>query len=308
LATALTERMAERKFEFCVFDPEGDYSELENAVSTGDSETPPTTQEAIKLLRRSGTNVVVDTQRLKVGERPAFFADLLPQVAALRARTGRPHWLLIDEAHHLLPAPRDNVAKILPEDIPAAIFITVHPEAVSPNALDSVDVVIALGESAAEVIEEFCRVIGIAAPRVNDPPEDDEVLVWRRSSGDPPRKVKPQRSKQVHKRHTRKYAEGDLGKDRSFYFRGPEGALNLQAQNLMLFLQIARGVDERTWMHHLRQGDYSGWFLHVIKDKDLAEETAAIEADHSVDAHESLRRVEEAVTRRYTAPAGARDN
>ena len=41
LATALTERMAERQFEFCVFDPEGDYDELENAVSTGDAKSPP---------------------------------------------------------------------------------------------------------------------------------------------------------------------------------------------------------------------------------------------------------------------------
>jgi hypothetical protein len=59
-------------------------------------------------------------------------------------------------------------------------------------------------------------------------------------------------------------------------------------------------------MHHLRRGDYSGWFRHVIKDKDLAEETAGIEANHGVDARESLRQVEDAVARRYTMPAGAR--
>jgi len=45
------------------------------------------------------------------------------------------------------------------------------------------------------------------------------------------------------RRHTRKYAEGELDEDRSFYFRGPEGRLNLRAQNLALFLQIAEGVD-----------------------------------------------------------------
>src|SRR5262249_32627817 len=36
LATALTERMAEKSFDFCVFDPEGDYDQLENAVVVGD--------------------------------------------------------------------------------------------------------------------------------------------------------------------------------------------------------------------------------------------------------------------------------
>lgn len=46
--------------------------------------------------------------------------------------------------------------------------------------------------------------------------------------------------KQARKRHTRKYAEGALGAETSFYFRGPSGALS--AQNLMIFLQIADGV------------------------------------------------------------------
>jgi hypothetical protein len=41
LATALTERMAEKKFEFCVFDPEGDYEELDQAIPVGSVANPP---------------------------------------------------------------------------------------------------------------------------------------------------------------------------------------------------------------------------------------------------------------------------
>jgi hydroxymethylpyrimidine pyrophosphatase-like HAD family hydrolase len=127
LATALTERMVEGQFEFCVFDPEGDYDELEHAVSIGDVATPPRIDETLKLLREFTANVVVNTQALAVAERPPFFAKLLPHIAALRTRTARPHWLLIDEAHHLLPAARQDVSQVLPEEIPAAVFITVHP-------------------------------------------------------------------------------------------------------------------------------------------------------------------------------------
>lgn len=302
LATALTEGMAARGYEFCVFDPEGDYDELEHAVSIGTAGTPPTPDEAIKLLRQP-TNVVINTQGLERGERPAFFASLLPHVAALRARTGRPHWLLIDEAHHLLPAPRDDLALVLPEDLPAAIFITVHPEAMSPLALNNVDVVIALGDGASEVIAAFCRTIGIEPPTAGIHAEGDEILVWVRSAGSPPSRVVPERPQQVHKRHTRKYAEGDLGEEFSFYFRGPDNSLKLRAQNLMLFLQTADGVDDRTWLHHLRRGDYSAWFRRVIKDDGLAEEAARIESDSGLDAQESRRRIAEGVTRRYTAPA-----
>jgi hypothetical protein len=39
LATALTERFVEGKFQFCVFDPEGDYDGLEGAVRLGDGST-----------------------------------------------------------------------------------------------------------------------------------------------------------------------------------------------------------------------------------------------------------------------------
>lgn len=48
-----------------------------------------------------------------------------------------------------------------------------------------------------------------------------------------------------------------------FVFRGPEGRLNLRAQTLVSFSQMAEGVDDDTWAFHLRCGDYSRWFQAV---------------------------------------------
>jgi len=104
-------------------------------------------------------------------------------------------------------------------------------------------------------------------------------------------------------RHRRKYAEGELGTDKSFYFRGAEGSLNLRAQNLNLFVQIAEGVDDRTWLHHLHSGDYSRWLSDSVRDDDLAAEVAEIESDQALDPRESRARIKDAITRRYTAPA-----
>ena len=109
--------------------------------------------------------------------------------------------------------------------------------------------------------------------------------------------------RQQHKRHTRKYAKGNLGEDKSFYFRGPDGALNLRAHNLTIFLQIADGVDDATWLHHLARGDYSRWFRDAIKDDDLAEEIARVERGDNPDPAVSRAIVREAVASRYTAPA-----
>jgi hypothetical protein len=197
------------------------------------------------------------------------------------------------------------VTHVFPEVLPAAILITVHPELISADVLRTVGMVIALGETAPDVIGAFCDSIGELRPEGYRAPGEDEVLVWDRGSSEPPRVVRPERPHQVHKRHIQKYAEGELGADRSFYFRGPHNALNLRAQNLMLFLQIAEGVDDATWNHHLRQGDYSRWFREVIGSDDLAGEAAAIEGNRELGAAESRRLISEAVRSRFTTPAKA---
>jgi hypothetical protein len=51
----------------------------------------------------------------------------------------------------------------------------------------------------------------------------------------------------------------------------------LHRQNLQLFLQMADGVDDETWLHHLSSGDYSGWFRAGIRDDELAVAASAVE-------------------------------
>jgi len=103
-----------------------------------------------------------------------------------------------------------------------------------------------------------------------------------------------------HHRHARKYLEGDLGPDRSFYFRGAEKKLNLRAPNLVQFGELAAGVDDDTWLHHLRQGDYSRWFRTEVKDEELARDAEAVEKDRALDAGESRARIRAAIASRYT--------
>jgi len=302
LATALTERMTERCFQFCVFDPEGDYQELENAVVVGNAKSPPRVEEVLDLLRSPATNVVINTLALAMEERPALFAKLLPELSKMRTATGRPHWLLIDESHHLLPSASGSAALTLPRELPATIFITVHPDMMSRDALASVGSVVALGEKAMDVLRTFSAAIDGPAPPHTGPPDKSQILYWDRESDRAPEPVAVDGPRQSHKRHTRKYAEGDLA-ERSFFFRGPQNRLNIRVQNLQLFLQIAEGVDDETWEHHLRAGEYSNWFRICIKDDELADEATAIEGDRALDAAESRRRIAAAISSRYTGPA-----
>ncbi|MER8850212.1 HAD-IIB family hydrolase [Mesorhizobium australicum] len=305
LATALTERFVDSRFQFCVFDPEGDYDGLEGAVRLGDASSAPTKAQVLDLIAKADSNVVVNGLALRVNERPDFFADLLPGLGSFRRRTARPHWLVIDEAHHLLPKRRDDTRAVLSLELPATILITVHPEAISTDALRLMTAVIALGPKAKDVVKTFCHETGIEPPKDIPTPKGDRVLFWRPGARKKITTVKVIEPRQSLKRHSRKYAEGQLDETGSFYFRGPDDAMNLRAHNLMIFAQMAEGIDDKTWEFHLRAGDYSKWFRHQIRDKDLARETAEAEKDSKLSADESRKRVLDAVRRRYTAPATA---
>lgn len=306
LATTLLECLDEKGFQICVVDPEGDYDEFKDAVILGDAKAVPRTTEILDVLRKPDSSVVVNLLGLERNERPIFFMKLLPELLHQRAETARPHWILIDEAHHMLPAARGAAPASLPRDLPAAIMVTIYPDELSAEALTLVETILTVGDEARDMITRFCGALGKPCPSLPSAKLNlGQALLWNPRSDQPARIVSVRASHMAHRRHTRKYAEGDLGEEESFYFRGPNGALNLRAQNLMIFLQIAEGVDDATWLHHLRAGDYSKWIRQAVKDGQLADEVAAVEKDETLALAQTKARVREAVNRRYTAPAQA---
>ncbi len=304
-AKGVLERLADQGYQFCIVDPEGDYALLEGTIVLGDKERAPTVAGALEVLEQPNRNVVVNLLGLGLDERPAFFARLLPGLQDLRSRTGRPHWIVVDEAHHLLPAPSDLVSVTLPRTLLGMMLITVHPEHVTPAVLSSIDVVVAIGKSADDTLRAFSEAVGAhLPPTLPSTSAPGEAILWRRRTGarDPVWvRTLPPRSE--HRRHVRKYATGELGEDKSFYFRGPAGQLNLRAQNLGVFMQLAHGVDDETWLHHLRQQDYSRWFREAIKDEALAAEAAGVENQSGLSPKESRELIKAAIERRYTMPS-----
>jgi hypothetical protein len=71
----------------------------------------------------------------------------------------------------------------------------------------------------------------------------------------------------------------------------------------VIFAQLVDGIDDETWLHHLGQGDYAGWFREQIKDDELAGEAEAIAAEPGLSAEEGRARIRRAIESRYTLPA-----
>ena len=302
-ATALIERIVEREYQCCLIDPEGDYSGFERAVVLGSSNRAPVLDEILQVLDNRDSNCVVNMVGVPSDDRSPFFAALLARLQELRARTGRPHWIAIDEAHHLLPSAWGAAPVALPKELPNTIFMTLEPRQLSAEVLSSVNEVIAVGPSAHSAVEQLGSALEVSLPPLAPPTlERAEVLLWRFRRREPPMRVRVAAPRSDQRRHRRKYAEGELKEDRSFYFRGPQGKLNLRAQNLIIFNQIAQGVDDATWLYHLRRGEYSRWFREEIKDEDLASEAADIERNANSSAVETRQRMRQAIERRYTIP------
>jgi hydroxymethylpyrimidine pyrophosphatase-like HAD family hydrolase len=298
----ILEQMVEHNYQFCLIDPEGDYEGLTGALSLGSAKEPPDTKAIFRGLTLPGQSVLVDLLGVKLDDRPTFFGSLLPYVQELRARMGRPHWLIIDEAHHMLPESWHPIDVTVPQLLDSTILITVHPEHVAKAALNFVNIIIAIGQPS-EVFSSFSKALGIPSPPTDtEALASHEALVWFRKGSEAPMRVKAVRSTRDKLRHARNYAEGELSPTQSFYFRGPDSKLNLRAQNLTTFLQLSDGIDDATWMYHLREGHYSQWFRSIIKDNELGHQAEQIERDHGISAQESRQKIREAVETRYTAP------
>jgi HAD superfamily hydrolase (TIGR01484 family) len=301
LVAAFLEQLMEQAYQFCLIDPEGDYEELERAVVLGSHERAPTVDEALDALVDPDINIVLNLLGERLDDRPGFLSSLLPRLQELRAETGRPHWLVVDEAHHLLPSGLQTPETTLPRRVVSVVMVTVHADAMSPAALEPVNLVLTPSKGAAESLGKFAKVVGVEPPTDDAVrPDEEQAVAW--FVDEPPIAFAPVEPGGERRRHRRKYAQGDV-QEKAFFFRGPDDRLNLKAQNLVVFAQIAEGVDDETWLWHLGRGDYERWFRDVIKDEALGE--VAERVGHDPNAETSRREILDAVSERYTMPAEA---
>jgi HAD superfamily hydrolase (TIGR01484 family) len=304
VAVGLIERLQAKGYSFCVIDPEGDYDNLESAAVLGGPEHAPTVDECIHLLGKPDESAVINLVGLKLNDRPGFFMSLFAQIRDLRAKTGRPHWLIVDEAHHVMPAHWHPPKTALPQRLNGVLMVSVTPSLIAQSALRGLDTLIVVGEKPREMLREFADANRIAVEAPYEKLEDGKALVWNKTSEAPPALVELEPSRTERRRHLRKYAEGSLPEDRSFYFRGPQGKLKLRAHNLILFMDLADGVDDDTWLFHLRKGEVSEWLRRAIKDEGLADQVASIERDRKLDAAVSRQKIRGMIEAVYTLPAG----
>src|SRR5262249_29767760 len=148
-AMGFLEQLEEHGYQYLIVDPEGDYSRLTSAVTLGNDRRPPSAAEVLDVLSKPEENAAVNLTGIDLADRPAFFEELLPRVHELRAKTGRPHWIIVDESHHVMPWSRESTGVTVSQRMYGLMLITLEPDRVAPAILSTIDVVIAIGEDPA---------------------------------------------------------------------------------------------------------------------------------------------------------------
>jgi hypothetical protein len=302
VTAGVVERLMGQSYQVCIVDPEGDYGTLQEVITLGDPHRSISINEVLSILEDPKINLNVNLLGVHLADRPQFFGQLFPSLRALRTRTGRPHWMVLDEAHHLLPEDWGHLSEVLPQNLGEMVLVTVHPEHLSRMILSLVDVVIAVGPSPQRTMGDFSGASGQTLVWPDGLSyREGRAVVWFPRMAEPPFSagIIPPRVDRI--RHRRKYAEGNM-RYHSFYFRGPDSRHNIKAHNLAIFSHIAEGIDEETWLFHLYRGDYSKWFREAIKDPYLADQTESVERRPNLSPIESRNLIRNLIDTRYTLP------
>jgi len=271
---------------YCVLlvDPEGDHRRLEQLNRAQLIDTRDRLPEPVELvgLLQPHTGLVVDLSALPRAAKVDYLHRLRPVVEAHREAHGFPHWVIYDEAHLLGVEQQPHwtrrggylLSSFLPASLPA-------------GEVDDTDIVLtvggadAAGGAAPQPVRRASIQFGSAAPRAF-------TLAARRTG---------------HVRHSHKYADVSLPKERRFYFRPTDGR-NVPAAGTMHEFRTALGhLDSRALQYHLERGDFSRWLGDTVADMDLATQVAAwedeLEAHRAADLQRIRRQLIRAVEERY---------
>jgi HAD superfamily hydrolase (TIGR01484 family) len=300
LAQTMLEQLMEKCYQACVIDPEGDYQTLKEPVVLGTLEKTPAVEDVIHVLEDPDKTCVISLFGTPLAEQPPVFARILRALMEYRSRTGRPHWYVIDEAHYPLSTKWQPAEDLHLEELRSVMYISAFLEQLPETVLRGVDLFIAIGDEPAKHLAQYCELLHLPTPELQPPLDQKEhhAIAWWRRDGNPAwfKRLSPRGD---YQRHRHGYLDGEMDPQDRFYFRGPDGKLNLAAQNLRIFMQLGEGVDDKTWDYHLQRGDYARWFRDVLKDEELANRADALRHNGKLPATESRRQLFDAIRKKY---------
>lgn len=286
LGGLMVEAWMQAEYRVLVIDPEGDHSGLTQLPGMflvgGNSPLPAPAEVVDRLISNS---VVLDLSQLGSADKVRYSRRILEAADLSRTTRGIPHWVLIDEAHLLMPDP-DFAAQLQRLACRGEALVTFQPEALPDEVAKLIDITMSV------------------------PATDQRHGTWSRSSPRATLEVEGRvRSftaasrRTRHTRHRRKYANAELSPHQRFYFHTSESESVVSAANLTEFVSQLGSVHREVVAYHLARGDFSRWIAGTLQDSRLSQHIAIIEHDaqaaQALNIEHARQRLTEAVSTRY---------
>jgi hydroxymethylpyrimidine pyrophosphatase-like HAD family hydrolase len=161
LCTRLLEQFLASGYQCCIIGAEVGGMRVPGEVEVfGDAHEVPRLTEILSALDQPTSSIAINLAALSVETRPVFTDALLVQLQALHDRLGRPHVVLIDQAHSFLTDGVIASSARLSEV--TMIYSTAEPERLPARILDSVTLTLNSGTQAVMAGGPEVRISGLA--------------------------------------------------------------------------------------------------------------------------------------------------
>lgn len=308
LAGLLCEQLILQGYCVCAIDPEGDYRSLDSlptVISLGGDESPPHARELAQAFRHPDVSVVIDLSKMSHHRKVAYLNTLLPLLVMLRRRTGLPHKILLDEAHHYLGG-ADSGSLIDPE-LAGYILVTYRISGLAASIRGTADAVVMVTRETdtheAETLLDMCRPrpgVTLSAEVFRDLAMSEAALLpgVEESQGQVRRFLLAPRLTS-HVRHRSKYLDMPVLEAQGFVFSDDDKA-GPRARTLKELIGLLAALPSARIQSHLERHDFSRWLADVFRDNPLASHLRTIEARVGTeDARDVAADIAQAIRARY---------
>ncbi|MEI7644148.1 MAG: HAD hydrolase family protein [Chloroflexales bacterium] len=292
LGGLIAEEIMLQGYQTVIIDPEGDYrslAALPHTMLVGGRDTQlQRVGDVITLCEYARCNLIIDLSWMPVAMRNVFTERLLRALLDLRARCGRPHWILIDEVQQSYAdwtAPFTGTVLDLMSGGGVAV-VSYRPGQVAPAIIEAVqvwaltrtknsedltrfDALLSANPCWAEIRSHLPTLARGHARLITPLDKSDSCqindIVFRTGTRRVP-----------HIRHLHKYVAVPLPSDKWFVFRDPSGATCGTAANLSEFRTAISRVSLSSLAYHLDRGDFALWLTDILHDTELSRQIMKI--------------------------------
>lgn len=296
LAGLLAEELLKQGYQICLIDPEGDHRAMRafpHTLLLGGASAPlPPVSDVVTLSEYAETSLVLDLSLAGPAQQAEYVAALLRELWCLRARHGRPHWLLLDEVQNFCPPEGGETAEALAGLIRdgGVGVVSYRPSLVAPQILEAIDhwLITRVSPAERDAIAPLCRCgpdWDALAPRLSTLPRGQALLYLdtRAAAAQQPEQVVFRSGPRSvpHIRHLHKYLRAPLPYEKRFFFHDETGRyLGRSAANLWELRSALADLPLGALRYHLERGDLERWARQVLHDGELGAQLSKVGRRH----------------------------